>query len=449
LVSKNEFPDSFVWGVASSAYQTEGTKHSPTPCESIWDRFTITNGKTPPENGCDIFNHVDEDISFLKNLGINSYRFSLSWCRLQPERSSNLSEKALDLYKKYIDKLNENNITPYVTLYHWDLPQRFQDKGGWENRDTGKYFSEYSEKLSAKLSDRISNFITLNELYCVAYYGHLRGLHAPGNKLSYEKYLQVIQNLLFAHGMSVHAIRSRTGSNSNIGISLNANAPIPKNDSIENIEACSRRWNHTNGLIGDLLFKGEYPNEETLDEFIKNHGLNETELKLINSEIDFLGMNVYQKIKVENSPKNINGFFEDYYPAPGTAPVNNLGWPIHEDSLEFSLSSYIERYFKDKPDFKIMITENGVSYDDQIKNKNDQSVDDQNRIDFLQTQLNSLKNALEKYPQVKGYFLWTLLDNYEWGEGYKGKFGLIETDRKTLCRKPKKSYYWYQNFLNP
>jgi beta-glucosidase len=434
-----QFPKDFLWGTATSAYQIEGAFNEDGKGLSCWDTFSKKKGKVKKfENGdvaCDHYHKYKEDVALLKNLNIQSYRFSVAWSRVLPEGRGAVNPKGLDFYDKLTDELLRNNILPFVTLYHWDLPKALEDKGGWYNRDTADHFAEYTEIMVKKLSDRVKNWITLNEPWIVMIAGHVGGAHPPGNYRPFSSF-KVAHNLLLAHGKSLERIRA-ISPDSKAGIT-NALSPVYSNELNKENAAVKRANAIMNQLWLDPIFKGKYPEE--IEKFVisQNKGnIKEGDMKLISAKTDFLGINHYSRMIVKKTLLPLYNFFP-VVPDYKSAKFTSMGWEIYPQGF-YDLLKWVQKEYDNPP---IYITENGVSlYEKEVDGK----IIDPERIEYIKNYLLSLNKAMTEGVDIRGYFVWSFLDNFEWQEGYEKTFGIVYVDRKSpdLKRIPKESAKWY------
>ena len=437
------FSEDFVWGVAASSYQIEGAFDKDGRGKSIWDTFSHTKGKIfNDDNGDTAINHYSmykEDIALMKELNIKSYRFSIAWPRVLPEGFGGKNNKGIDFYKRVVEELLNAGIKPMATLNHWDLPQNIQDKGGWTNRETINYFEEYANLMFNELSGLVFGWITHNEPWVEAFLGNLYGEHAPGNK-DWNKALRVAHNLLLSHGKVVR-IHRNLNLESTIGISVNLTPSYPHTDdgldviSTKNYDGFINRW------FLDPLFKGEYPQDilNQYNNFFDTSFILQDDLNIISTPIDFLGINYYTRAVVKHSNEN-----ELNYRVINLSGVDKteMGWEIYPEGLH----DILLRIKKDYGNINIYITENGAAFNDNVDK--DEKISDKNRIDFLRKHLTSLHAAIKKDVQVKGYYLWSFSDNFEWAHGYSKRFGIVFVDYKNLTRIIKESGYWYKNVIS-
>ncbi len=446
IISNNKkelkgFPPGFTWGVATSAYQIEGAAKKDGRGESIWDRFTSTSGKI--KNGssgdiaCDHYHRFEEDIELLKQLGVNAYRFSISWPRIFPDGRGKAEQKGLDFYSRLVNKLLEKNITPWITLYHWDLPQALEEEGGWPNRKTADYFAQYVDAVTGKLGDLVKNWITINEPYCASYLSYYEGIQAPGKK-DLKEALSAAHTLLLAHGRAVPIIRSNSPK-SQVGIVLN-NSPIyPVDSKIENIEAGNRLDGILNRWFLDPLYLGKYPND--IVNLYKNAGpkIENGDMDIIAHPTDFLGVNYYYPLLVKNSSSTP---MKAESVTPDDGQFTQMGWSVYPEGLCIILKKIADDY----PVSSIYVTENGSAYADVISH--DKSILDDARTEYLEQHLIAVSRLVNDKIPVKGYFAWSLMDNFEWSEGYTRRFGLVYTNFQTQERIIKQSGYRYKEIIN-
>nr|WP_019064225.1 GH1 family beta-glucosidase [Streptomyces prunicolor] len=422
------FPADFLWGVSTSAHQIEGAADEREP--SVWDRFEAEPGRIKDGStaavACDHYHRHREDVALLADLGVDAYRFSISWPRVN-------SPGGLDFYDRLVDELGEAGVRPVPTLFHWDLPVT-QD---WLNRDTASHFAEYVSLVADRLGDRVKKWITLNEPAEHTLLGHALGAHAPGRTLLFDA-LPVAHHQLLAHGLAVRALRAAGATD--IGIANSHGPTWPASQEPEDIEAANFYDLLLNRLFADPLLFGEYPSG--LGELMP--GDVESDLKVIAEPIDWYGINYYAPSRV-GAPQGAEIEFGGLtLPAElpfsvreiEHVPVTDFGWPVVPEGLTELLTTFHDRYGDRLP--PVVITENGCSYD---------GVDDQDRIAYLDGHVRALHGALEAGVDVRGYFVWSLLDNFEWAEGYERRFGLVHVDYETQARTPKASYGWFQGML--
>ncbi|MFA7107506.1 MAG: GH1 family beta-glucosidase [Sphaerochaetaceae bacterium] len=439
----------FYWGVATSSYQIEG--NSGKKGKDIWDEFCNQENKIIDSSSgkiaCDHINRYKEDITLMKKLGITSYRFSISWSRIFPNGEKEINEEGVLFYHNLIDCLIENKITPFITVFHWDLPYALHLKGGWLNSDCVKWFSDYCAFVSKEYSDKVKYFITMNEPQCFAVLGYQTGDFAPGLKVSLSEQFQIIHNILLSHGSGVRALRENAKQGLCIGYAPTAEVAIPETDSKEDIESARKcyfdcqevsnpkfLWNVS--IFSDPIFLGDYPEKYYIN--YKNYlpKITKEALNLISTPIDFLGQNIYNGYPVSSDGKG--GY--KYGQRKQGYDHTDMGWPITPSSLYWGPKFLYERYKK-----PIIITENGMANADIVSQ--DGKIHDSNRIEFLNRYIGELLRAKKDNVDIRGYFLWSLLDNFEWNSGYSKRFGIVHVDYENQKRTIKDSGYWYQDFI--
>lgn len=423
----NIFPSDFVWGTATAAYQIEGAWNQDGKGESIWDRFSHTPGKImngdTGDVACDHYHRYREDIALMRTLNLHAYRFSISWPRVLPSGAKIVNPKGLDFYDRLVDALLEAHIEPYATLYHWDLPQALQDIGGWGNRDIIARFADYASLIAKRLGDRVKNWTTLNEPWVVAFMGNRSGEHAPG--LYDEKLaLQVSHHLLVAHGAAVDAIRANA-TTSRVGIVLSLSPFESLHDTRDELAEAEMYWQKDGAWFLDPLFRGHYPVT-----VLESYGALAPEIlpgdmAQIGRTLDFCGVNSYFRLVVGAEGR-----------VPGSE-YTEMGWEVHAPALE-RLLLRLHRDYKMPP---IYITENGAAFRDEIGA--DGRIHDVRRMHYLQKYLCAVSNSIAQGVDVRGYFLWSLLDNFEWAYGYGKRFGIVHVDYTTQKRTIKDSAKWY------
>ena len=435
------FPKDFVWGTATSSYQIEGGWKEDGKGESIWDRFSHTPGKvTDGDTGdiaCDHYHRWPEDIELMVEMRLQAYRFSISWPRLLPEGWGKQNQAGIDFYSRLVDELLEAGINPYVTLYHWDLPQVLQDQGGWPARSTVDAFLEYADLASRKLGDRVKHWMTINEPWVVAVIGHQIGRHAPGHT-SVEEMLSTSHHLLLAHGRSVGIFRANS-ADAQVGIALNLSGKSPASPSTVDQDAARLEDGLCNRWYLDPLAGRGYPQDaiEHWDDpmaFVQSN-----DMDMIASPLDFIGVNYYSRQIVRNEavPEEEN--------EPRTVQANDehteMGWEVYPEGLYEILARVHADY-----DFPALyVTENGAAYADKIGPEG--AVEDPRRIAYFRGHLASAAKAIDEGVPLRGYFAWSLLDNFEWSFGYTKRFGLIYVDYTTQQRIPKASAHWYRKVI--
>ena len=429
-----KFPHDFLWGSATSAYQIEGAWNEDGRGESIWDRFSHTPGKvTDGDTGdiaCDHYHHYEDDIALMRKLGLKAYRFSISWPRVLPLGKGRINAQGLDFYDRLVDRLCAANIEPFLTLYHWDLPQALQEEGGWDNRDVAYAFADYAALMVKRLGDRVKYWATFNEPNVITHLGYVTGEHAPGLKDQRMAY-QVAHHLMVAHGLGVQAIRA-VNPGIDAGIVLNHSMVDPVSDRIEDVSAADKHWDANEALFLDLLFKGHYP--PVLYETVGSNmpKIQNGDMALISQKLDFVGINYYSRGVVGE-----NGRLDKVEGSEYT----DMDWEICAPALHRLLVKINAEY--DLP--PIYIAENGAAFKDEISQ--DGKVHDPRRIDFLKNHFIQVRLAMLKGVDVRGYMVWSLMDNFEWGYGFSKRFGLIHVDYETRKRLIKDSGEWYAEVI--
>lgn len=439
------FRHDFLWGVATSAYQIEGAAADHARGLSVWDALCRTHNAiadaSSGEIACDHANRVAQDVGLMRNLGIDAYRLSISWPRVIPDGDGAPSPAGLDFYDALIDTLLDNGIRPFVTLFHWDFPLALQHKGGWLSPDAPRCFADYASLVATRLSDRVTDWITHNEPQCFVALGHRDARHAPGLKLPPADVLTVAHHALLAHGHATRAIRAAAKREPNIGWASLAHVKYPASNTQADIDAAraaqfgpsNNDWAWSIDWFGDPIHLGHYP-EHTLSAI--GHDMpriKSGDMETINAPIDFIGLNIYSgtpHAADDDAPRAVA------HP-PGHA-ITTMDWAVAPQSMRWGPAFVAQRY-----GVPIFITENGMSNPDWVAL--DGGVHDPQRIDFLTRYLDALETAADDGVDVRGYFLWSLLDNFEWAEGYKKRFGIVHVDFETLERTPKDSFEWYRN----
>ena len=424
----------FTWGVATSSYQIEGAATAGGRGPSIWDTFSrvpgaVINGDSG-DVACDHYHRYNEDLDLIKWLGVNAYRFSIAWPRIFPQGAGSPNQAGIDFYDRLIDGALERGITPWPTLYHWDLPQALEDKGGWNSRATSERFAEYAHLMAEKFGDRVKNWTTLNEPFCSAWLGYLYGVMAPGIK-DLQTAINASHHLLLGHGLATQAIRS-VASDLRVGIVLNLTPAIPLNENDElaakYADGFDNRW------YADPVFKGSYP-QDIVEGFGKEVPIHAGDMQSISAPLDFLGINFYtrQTVTLDESAKPL-----PYRPVMVDGVERTaMGWEVHPESL----TNIIMRVHRDYAPKEIYITENGSAWDDSVIND---KVDDPHRVSYLERHLDAMLAAKAQGAPVNGYFAWSLMDNFEWAYGYSKRFGIVYVDYETQKRIPKSSAYYYR-----
>ena len=432
--SKLYDPD-FLFGVATASYQIEGATNVDDRCPSIWDTFCAKPGAVYKQhNGdvaCDHYHLYQDDLNLIADLGVDAYRFSIAWPRIiRPDGTIN--QKGLDFYDRVISALEEKNITIMATLYHWDLPQYLDDQGGWLNRETAYKFAEYVEVVSSYFGDRIDFYTTLNEPWCSAFHGYRDGKHAPGIADEKSGY-QACHNLLLAHGLAIPILR-KNAENSKHGIVLNFTPNYPANESAIDVADFADQ-EHTHWFIKPIM-EGKYP-EEVYQHYIDVMPLiSEEDMAVISAEIDFLGINNYTRSVIDK-----DGQYPNYKKVElSDVERTHIGWEVCPEGL-LKLLTDLNQAYSLPP---VYITENGAATDDKVI---DGAVDDEQRCRYYQSHLSSVDQAIRKGVDIRGYFAWSLMDNFEWSEGYKMRFGIVHVDYETQERTPKRSALAFKETL--
>jgi beta-glucosidase len=432
-------PRDFIWGAATASYQIEGAANEDGRGESVWDRFCATPGKV--RNGddgsvaCDFYHRYRDDIGLMRELGLDAFRFSIAWPRILPDGRGRVNERGLDFYDRLVDELLGSGITPFATLFHWDTPQTIEDAGGWPSRDTVEAFSEYVEIVASRLGDRVAHWITHNEPWVVSWVGHAWGHHAPGGTSDPDA-LATAHHLLLSHGRAVDIIR-RLSPGSEVGITLNLDHPYPATD--EEADAAAARW--VDGLHNrwflDPIFHGRYPTDMAEEWESIMPTVHDGDLETISAPIDFLGVNNYTSPLVAADE---NGGRSQIVRRQGVEHTD-MGWEIVPDGLH----DLLVRVHRDYGPAAIYVTENGAAFPDV--RGHDGSVADPERQGYLESYMDAAARAVAEGVPLRGYFAWSLLDNFEWAWGYWKRFGLIYIDYSTLERVPKGSFYWYRDLI--
>ncbi len=435
------FPPGFVWGVSTAAFQIEGAVAEDGRRDSVWDVFcrkpgAIRGGQTA-DVAADHYHRWAEDLDLMSRLGVSAYRFSLAWPRIQPSGSGPANPAGLDFYERLTDALLARGITPVPTLYHWDLPQPLEDEGGWLARDTAARFAEYTALAAQRLADRIPLWITLNEPFVVTAFGYALGFHAPGKSLLLDA-LPTAHHQLLGHGLATAALRA--AGVAQIAVANNYSPAWPASDTEADKAAAQAYDTLQNRIFTDPLLVGSYPD---LSAFGITGGLacvRDGDLAVIAAPVDVLGVNYYMPTRLSALPGEPLPFQME--PIPGY-PVTGFGWPVIPAGLTELLVLLKDRYGDALP--PVYITENGCSADDQVSEQG--TVPDEARIAYLDGHIRAVHDALARGVNVGGYFIWTLMDNFEWTEGYYQRFGLVHVDFATQRRTPKDSFTWYRNMI--
>lgn len=447
------FPSNFIWGAATASFQIEGAVNEDGREPSIWDVFCKTPGKIfnahTGDIACDHYHRYKEDVAIMAEIGLQAYRFSIAWPRIIPNGTGAVNQKGLAFYDHLVDSLLEKNITPFATLYHWDMPYSIYNRGGFLNNDSVKWFGDYAAVVGKHLGDRVKNFFTFNEPQCTTDLGYGSGVHAPGLKMPRRDVMLMAHNILMAHGKAVQALRANADGTIQVGMAPTSSAHYPATQSKEDIEACLLAQldivTEPNGTEfnafcfsywNDAMYLGDYP-KKAYELFAQDMPkIGAADFKLITEPVDIHGHNIYNGKPVASDGKGGYRFVERKAGYPRTA----INWPVTPESLLWLPKLISERY--NKP---IYITENGLSNADSVSL--DGKVHDPQRIDFLHRYLRCLAQASNEGADIRGYFCWSLLDNFEWACGYSERFGLVHVDYATQKRTLKDSAHWYRDII--
>jgi len=435
------FPDDFLWGCATSSYQIEGGANAGGRGESIWDAFCREPGRVAlgqsGDVACDSYRRWPEDVRLLAGLGVGAYRFSVAWPRVQPGGSGAANRAGLDYYSALVDALLAEGIEPWVTLYHWDLPLALGERGGWTDRDTAYRFADYASLVYERLGDRVSHWTTLNEPWCSAFLGFEQGEHAPGLR-DRRAALDAAHHLLLGHGLAVAAFRG-SGLRGEIGLVINPATPRPATRREADVRAALRASVERTGLWLDPVFGRGYP-----EEYLAARGAampaRPGDLELIASPIDFVGVNYYNEDAVVAAPPSAERP-DGYATAPTANARTEMGWDVAPQGLRRVLGFIAERW----PVRALYVTENGAAYPDAATR--DGRARDVDRIEYYRGHISACADAIGDGAPLRGYFAWSLLDNFEWSHGYGKRFGLVSVDPMTMERRPKDSYYFYRDVI--
>ncbi|MGY1858220.1 GH1 family beta-glucosidase [Modestobacter sp. SYSU DS0290] len=443
------FPPGFTFGAATAAYQIEGAVDEDGRGKSIWDTFSHTPGKTfqghTGDVACDHYHRYPQDVAMMKELGLAAYRFSVSWPRVLPEGTGRIEQRGLDFYGRLVDELLEAGIAPWLTLYHWDLPQALQDEGGWANRDTAYRFAEYAGVVYDALGDRVPHWSTLNEPMCSSLLGYMAGQHAPGHTNPVEA-SRAVHHLLLGHGLATQVMRDKGADH--LGITLNFTPMKAATDSAADLDAARRLDGQQNRMFVVPIVTGEYPADVAEDLAAAGAPLpiEDGDLEVISTPVDWLGVNYYfqSTVRAVSEPTGKQSSFigaelvEDLEPE---GPTTTMGWGINPEAFTELLL-----WLRDTaPGLPMFITENGSAWPDAVGA--DGQVEDPERVDYLLRHLAAMTEAIDGGADVRGYFAWSLMDNYEWARGYEQRFGIVHVDYDTQVRTPKQSARVYADVL--
>lgn len=438
------FPEDFVWGTATAAYQVEGAAAEDGRGSSIWDDFSHKPGNTyngdTGDRAVDQYHRYKEDVALMKSLGLKAYRMSVSWPRVLPEGRGRVNEKGLDYYQRLVDELLANGIQPWLTLYHWDLPLELEKTlGGWRSRETAKLFGDYAALVANRLSDRVQHWFTINEFWCFTVNSYGNGVHAPGLKLPPRELNAVCHNALLAHGHAVRAIRAAAKSEAKIGLAENMNVPVPAIETPQHIEAAKRAARMLNARFLTAVLEGRYPPEYLSAQGADAPKVESGDFEVISSPLDFVGLNMYTPTYVLAS-QDERGFKELSWPR--SYPTYNVGWLRFGPSVIYWGTRHVTELWNAK---EVYVTENGACCDDVLDK--DGEVYDTDRVVYLREHLIAAHRAISEGYPLRGYFLWSLMDNFEWAEGYAKRFGICYVHYETLRRIPKLSAKWYSEVI--
>ncbi len=438
-ISSSSLPEDFLYGVATAAYQIEGAADVDGRGPSVWDDFSHTPGKVVNnDNGdvaCDHYNRWESDLDLIKQLNVDAYRFSFSWSRILPQGVGRINEKGIEFYDRLLDGCLARELKPFATLFHWDLPSALQQHGGWTDRNTASAFADYAEIIATRFGDRLASLTTFNEPWCSSILGYLEGIHAPGHK-DLDQAIKAIHYQHLGHGLAIERVKALK-PNLPLGIVLNLQSVYPGTESEQDQQAAIRHEEFNNGAFLDPLFKGEYPSAfvKALGEKLPTQWQND--LKQIHQPLDFWGLNYYTPARVINNT-NTNAAFPQSAAAPKdpNCAVTDIGWEINASTFQDLMIKVYERYTLPP----CYITENGACFNDEPING---EINDDRRVQYLNDHIQAVANACNAGIPVKGYFAWSLMDNFEWAEGYTMRFGLVHVDYQTHIRTIKKSGHWF------
>lgn len=438
MLQRANFPSDFLWGAATSAYQIEGATDQGGRGTSIWDTFSATPGKVRGGDSgaiaCDFYNRYREDVALMRELGLDAFRFSIAWPRILPEGRGAVNAAGLDFYDRLVDELLAAGIQPSPTLYHWDLPQALEDAGGWPERATAEAFAEYSGIVAQRLGDRVREWTTHNEPYCASWLGYIDGVHAPG-RTDLAAGIAAAHHVLLSHGLAVEALR-RESPGAQVGIVIDSWPQHPATADERDVAAAREADGFRNRLYFDPVLLGTYP--EDVLELLGPAAppVRDGDLATISMPIDYLGVNNYSRQVVragaDGRPVTV----------PPNGPVTAMGWEVYPESLHEVLTR-LHREYAAPP---MYVTENGAAFDDVVSA--DGAVHDQQRIDYLSEHFAQAKRAITDGVDLRGYFVWSLMDNFEWAWGYERRFGLIHIDYETQARTVKDSGHWYASRIS-
>ncbi|CAN7380269.1 GH1 family beta-glucosidase [Rhizobium sp. LjRoot30] len=432
------FPGDFLFGVATAAFQIEGASKADGRKPSIWDAFSNMPGRVHNrDNGdvaCDHYNRLEQDLDLIKEMGVSAYRFSIAWPRIVPEGTGPINESGLDFYDRLVDGCKARGIKTFATLYHWDLPLALMGDGGWTARSTAYAFQRYAKIVMGRLGDRLDAVATFNEPWCSVWLSHLYGIHAPGER-NMQAALHAMHYTNLAHGLGVEAIRD-VAPKVPVGLVLNAHSVLPASESAADRAAMQRAFDFHNGAFFGPVFKGAYP-ASLLDALgDRMPAIEANDLQIISQKLDWWGLNYYTPMRVADDPTPGAEFPATVNAAPVSDVKTDIGWEVYSPALKSLVEELYARY-----DLPVMyVTENGAAYNMGVENG---EVDDQPRLDYYADHLSVCAGLISEGYPVHGYFAWSLMDNFEWAEGYTMRFGLVHVDYETQVRTVKKSGKWY------
>jgi beta-glucosidase len=443
------FPADFLWGAATASYQIEGAAYEDGRGLSIWDQFAAIPGKVHQgENGdvaADHYHCMPEDVALMAELGLNAYRFSIAWPRILPQGTGTANGRGLDFYDRLVDTLLARGITPLVTLYHWDLPLALHKKGGWLNRDTAFAFADYAEIVARRLGDRVDWWVTLNEPWCSAYLGYGTGEHAPGICDTQSAYISA-HHLLLAHGLAIPRLRMHIHQQAQLGITLNLTPVYAANNHPETLHAVEQADKMSNRWFLDPIFRGNYPENLFADAGVAPPPIQDGDLDIIATPIDLLGVNNYSRSLIrarteENGAGNGATRHYEHVAVVADSSYTEMGWEVYPRAL----TDVLVRVHRDYAPRAIVVTENGAAFADHWDGSD--RVSDPQRVHYIREHLQALGQARAQEVPVRGYFVWSLLDNFEWAQGYSKRFGIVYVDYPTQRRIVKDSGHWYAAFI--
>ncbi|MCS6935802.1 MAG: GH1 family beta-glucosidase [Chitinophagales bacterium] len=440
---RSDFGKDFVWGTATSSYQIEGAWNTDGKGESIWDRFTHNKRhkiKTR-ENGdisCDFYHRYESDIALMRQMNIPAFRFSIAWSRVLPQGTGQINPKGIDFYHRVIDKLLEANIQPWVTCYHWDLPQALEERGGWPNRDCIRWFEEYVDLLSRNYGDKVKHWMVFNEPMAFVPLGYLIGLHAPG-KISFGKFYRAVHHVVMCHGAGGRILRSNV-KNGSIGTTFSCSHIDAKNQKPYNLRAAKRADAFINRLFIDPVMGLGYPTADLpACRHIEKH-IQPGDESLMKFDFDFIGLQNYSRLVVYRLGLIPMIHFANVSAKKLGHDVTEMGWEVYPEGIYHIIKKFSA--YRNMP--PIIITENGAAFKDEVVNG---EVNDTKRLQFIKDYLAQVLRAKREGADVRGYFIWSFLDNFEWAEGYRPRFGIVHVDFNTQKRTVKQSGKWFSDFL--